>query len=79
MNTTDMRRSFQQMESSDGGTIPGLQAIKCIYNFGERIGCEHDWCRHRSQVRPTGSYRFPIGVLSGLLECNLRARVVDVN
>ena len=34
VNTTDMRRSFQQMDSSDGGIIPGLQAVKCILYFG---------------------------------------------
>ena len=34
VNTTDMSRSLQQMESSDGGIIPGLQAVKCILYFG---------------------------------------------
>ena len=28
VNTTDMRRSFAQMEGKDGGNIPGLQATK---------------------------------------------------
>ena len=42
VSTTDMRRSFQQMESSDGGIVPGLQVVKYIFYFGTtRFFC-HD-------------------------------------
>ena len=78
VNTTERRRSFQQIESSDGGNIPGLHAVKCILYLGGRIVSEHDWCCYRSHVRSTGPYRYPIGVLSGPLQCRLRARVADV-
>ena len=40
--TTDMRRSFQQVESSDGGIMPGLESVKYISYIGITRFCYHD-------------------------------------
>ena len=42
VNTTDMRRSFQQVETSDGGIILGLESVKYISYIGTTRFCRHD-------------------------------------
>ena len=42
VNTTDMRRSFQQVETSDGGIILGLESVKYISYIGTTRFCRYD-------------------------------------
>ena len=42
VNTTDMRRSLQQVETSDGGIILGLESVKYISYIGTTRFCCHD-------------------------------------
>jgi len=41
VNTTDMRRSFAQMEGKGGGNIPGLQATKYTFYDGTSVIFDH--------------------------------------
>ena len=41
VNTTDMRRSFAQMEGKGGGNIPGLQATKYTFYDDTTVIFDH--------------------------------------